>query len=180
MAAVVRPPFRALVSEHFTLEELTRTSQPHPNVPADKHVVCLRALCLAVLEPWRATVGALYVNSGYRSPAVNRAVGGDPDSQHVKGEAADIVPLGRGRASKSPSPAERARALEKGWESLVHLTGEGLPVDQAIVYVRAPGRGWVHVSHTTRRPPRRELLVHVPEQGYVSWQGYRGPLVLPG
>jgi zinc D-Ala-D-Ala carboxypeptidase len=164
-----RPGYRTVVSEHFTLQELTVTSTGLPNVPGDRHVVHLRSLCFAVLEPWRAHVGPIAISSGFRSPAVNKAVGGEPDSQHLRGEAVDARPL--------------RRSLELGCDLLVRLTHEGLPVDQAIFYVRAPGRGWVHVSHTTRRPVRRELLVHHPESGYLPWDEYRRrgrPLLLPG
>ena len=49
-------------------------------------------LCQKVLQPLRDKFGsAIIVNSGYRSPAVNKAVGGVPTSQHVRGEAADIT-----------------------------------------------------------------------------------------
>lgn len=166
MAPVERPGYRTRVSEHFTLQELTVTQTGLSNVPHDRHVVRLRALCRSVLEPWRAHVGPIAITSGYRSPAVNKAVGGEPGSQHLQGEAADCVPV--------------RRALAEAWGVLVRLAEEGLPVDQAIVYVREPGRGWAHVSYTERRPPRRELLVHVPGRGYLPWDSFRGSLVLPG
>lgn len=51
----------------------------------------VRELVLTVLQPLRDDWGEpLHVNSGYRCPALNKAVGGVPTSQHVKGEAADI------------------------------------------------------------------------------------------
>jgi len=52
------------------------------------------ALCENVLEPARAVLGPIRVNSGYRSKKVNSAVGGAWGSQHQFGQAADIIPLG--------------------------------------------------------------------------------------
>lgn len=50
-----------------------------------------KELCENVFEPIRAHVGRpIAINSGYRSPALNRAVGGASSSQHVKGEAMDL------------------------------------------------------------------------------------------
>ena len=52
----------------------------------------LNALVAAVLDPLREKYGKpITVTSGYRCPSVNKAVGGEPTSQHTKGEAADIV-----------------------------------------------------------------------------------------
>ncbi len=62
------------------------------NTPTPEIEEKLRDLCVNLLEPVRALVGPLHVNSGYRSIDVNRAVGGQPTSQHCKGEAADVLP----------------------------------------------------------------------------------------
>lgn len=52
----------------------------------------LTALVGAVLDPLRERWGKpIKVNSGYRCPALNKAIGGAAQSQHTKGEAADIV-----------------------------------------------------------------------------------------
>jgi zinc D-Ala-D-Ala carboxypeptidase len=145
---------------HFTLAELTRTSTPYANVPAQRHIDALRALCVHVLEPLRVWTGALRVTSGYRSPTVNAAVNGSPSSQHIRGEAADVQPL------KLP--------LEDAWRHVVRMVESGeLPVDQGIFYVRAPGSGWMHLSHAGSLPPRRQLLVQVPGHAYVPWHVYQ-------
>ena len=81
------------LSEHFTLHEMTR-SWKHPdikNVPSAEAVEWMKKLCQQVLEPARLAWGQpIFVNSGYRSPALNSAVGGVPNSQHLLGQAADI------------------------------------------------------------------------------------------
>ena len=152
------------LSPHFTLAELTTTSTGLPNQPSAADRVRLVELCSHVLEPWRAVVGPLRVTSGYRAWRVNAAVGGSITSQHMRGEAADVVPL--------------TVPLADAWHRLLELVAGGLPVDQAIVYQRPAGQGWVHVSYTSARAVRRELLVQ-PQgiRGYVAWSGWSGPLV---
>ena len=86
------PAVSTHLSKHFNLAELTRTDSGLPNVPDSSAVIDrLKGVCEHVLEPVRAHFGrAVVVHSGYRSPAVNAAVGGSATSQHVKGEAADF------------------------------------------------------------------------------------------
>ena len=84
------------LSENFTLEELIHSNTAErmgiDNVPKDEKVVeNLRSLCLEVLQPLRDYVGApVHINSGYRCPELNMAVDGVKNSQHCRGEAADI------------------------------------------------------------------------------------------
>lgn len=78
--------------KHFTLAEMLRTGTNLPNIPTWEVVDNLRALIENVLIPAREALGApIHVNSGYRSPEVNKAVGGAKNSQHVLGEAADLT-----------------------------------------------------------------------------------------
>ena len=81
--------------KYFTIRELTRsataTAEKIDNTPSQAVVDKLTALIENVLDPLREAWGApIIVTSGYRSPALNRAVKGAPTSQHVLGEAADI------------------------------------------------------------------------------------------
>lgn len=78
------------LSPHFTLAELTRTSSGQPNVPNAAETKALVALCSSLLEPIRAKFGPVSIHSGFRSKAVNEAIGGSKTSQHMKGEAADF------------------------------------------------------------------------------------------
>ena len=90
------------LSEHMTLAELTKTNTGIENVPNEAQVENLRRVC-RWLERLRRRWNDLYaddggvgmeepliVNSGYRSPAVNKAVGGAPTSNHLTGCAVDI------------------------------------------------------------------------------------------
>lgn len=83
------------LTEHFTLSEFVRsetaTNRHIDNTPTTEVIDNLRALCRNVLEPARVSFGApIYITSGYRCPALNKAVGGKPTSQHLRGEAADL------------------------------------------------------------------------------------------
>lgn len=80
-------------SEHFLLSEFLRTDTGFVNDDIDSSIysnLCL--LCHLVLEPMRLYIGdiPLSVTSGYRSAAVNAAVGGVPNSYHRFGLAVDV------------------------------------------------------------------------------------------
>ena len=84
-----------ILSEHFRLTEFTTSliavTRRIDNTPPLSAVSNLQQLCLHVLEPLRAHLGhAVRINSGYRSPKLNAAVGGVKTSDHTRGCAADI------------------------------------------------------------------------------------------
>ncbi len=127
------------LSRFFTLDEMTRSETARregiPNEPGATEVGSLRALCAAVLDPLRESIGQpVKVNSGYRSPDLNRHIRGAEDSQHVKGMAADLQ-----------SPGLRVLELFK---RIIQL---GLPFDQVIYEAKDATTKWVHVSHNAAR-----------------------------
>ena len=84
------------VTKNFTLSELvasdTATRMGIDNSPDDKATANLRLLATSILQPLRDKYGKpITVTSGYRCKALNKAVGGVSTSQHLKGEAADLV-----------------------------------------------------------------------------------------
>ena len=110
---------QARLSEHFTLAELTKTNVNLKNVPNEAQVENLKRLCgwLEMLrseynrryrrlspDPSLLREGSEYkeepiiINSGYRSEAVNKAVGGVAGSNHLTGCAVDIYVLGKEQA----------------------------------------------------------------------------------
>lgn len=117
------------LSPNFTLEELTITNQRIDNTPDAKSLNNLKALAV-LLESIRSLVGApIRVTSGYRSPAVNKAVGGSLTSAHSKGLAADINVKGL----TSTQLATKIR-------------DSGLKFDQLILEFPNTSSTWVHIG----------------------------------
>ena len=129
--------------KYFTIAELCRSATARrlgiDNRPPASAVKALTVLVDEVLDPLReAWGGPIRVNSGYRCPELNEAVGGTPTSQHQRGEAADITVGSR-------SANRRLLALIKRLD---------LPVDQCI---DEKGCRWIHVSHRTGRNRRQYM-----------------------
>ncbi|WAX07568.1 hypothetical protein BK649P1_00004 [Bacteroides phage BK649P1] len=82
--------------KYFTIKELTKSLTAEvkgiDNTPTPEIERNLTSLVDNILDPLRELYGKpITVNSGYRCPAVNKAVGGSATSDHVKGFAADIT-----------------------------------------------------------------------------------------
>lgn len=137
---------RQHLSPHFTLYELTRSGaaieNDLPNLPNATQEQALRNLCTQVLEPLRRRFGPIVIASGFRTPRVNKIVGGVPNSQHCKGEAADIV----------VNNPERAMLM-------YDFIRRHLEFDQLILEpIGSPSPRWIHVSYTLRRRNRKMAL----------------------
>lgn len=137
------------MTPNFTLHELTRSDwairNDVPNTPTVEVTDNLHKLCLLVLEPLRAAVGRpIIVSSGYRSPAVNKAVGGAANSAHLTGRAADINAVGM-----------NASALAR------FIRRSGITVDKCILeFPDSPSGGWIHVQIASGTNfPRNEFLI---------------------
>jgi hypothetical protein len=83
------------LTEHFDLNELTISETGArlglDNTPSEEIIANLKLLCEITLEPLRDYLGKpISITSGYRSIEINDAIGGAIDSQHTKGQAADI------------------------------------------------------------------------------------------
>lgn len=164
-----------LLTPHFALQELTVTQQVGPdgrllaNHPGDIEVLYLTLLCERVLEGIRVLWGCpVQVLSGYRGPAVERAVQegagliepGAPlaPSQHARGQAADIVPVSQDLSV---------------YEAFRRIAASGLPYDQLLLEGR-PGHEWIHVSTApVMYAARREALVSA--TGRAPWTVYQPP-----
>ena len=82
------------LSKNFTLSELTRSGtalrKGIENSPTDKHLVDIQLMITNLIQPIRDGLGPVRVTSGYRSPRLNRSIGGSRKSQHCKGQALDL------------------------------------------------------------------------------------------
>ena len=143
-----------MLSPHFSLEEFITSStaaRNHiDNTPTPEVIEALRALVVNVVEPIRILLGVpIRIDSGYRCAALNKLVGGQPTSQHQanggKEAAADLV-------APSMTAPELATAI---------MGLKTLPFDQLLLEFYTPSlphSGWVHVSYTGARIPRRMVL----------------------
>lgn len=129
--------------KYFTIHELTKSATAKAkridNTPTEEARANLVLLVERVLDPLRGAWGKpIVVNSGYRSPKLNQAVGGVPTSHHCKGMAADIT-----------------TGTREGNEKLFNLAKKlNLPYCQLI---DEKGFQWVHISYN-KDDVRKEVL----------------------
>ena len=128
--------------KYFTIQELckssTAASRKIDNTPNTIVINNLQLLVEHILDPLRERYGKpIYVNSGYRSPALNKAINGAKTSQHMKGLAADIT---AGSATNNKILFELVQELK-------------LPFDQLI---DEKNFRWIHVSYANK--PRKQIL----------------------
>jgi putative chitinase len=137
------------LTEHFTLEEMivspTAKRLGLSNTPTAEHIENMRYCCTKILEPVRAHFGKpVQVNSSYRAPLVNKAVGGSKTSQHVNGEAIDF---------EVPGVDNKVVA---DW------VADNLEFDQVILEFYTKGdknSGWVHASIKRNGQNRKQRLI---------------------
>jgi hypothetical protein len=120
------------LSEHFSLEELTFTQHRNiDNTPNAEQLANLKDRLAPKLEEVRGIVGPMHVNSGFRSEALNKSVGGAKNSSHVLGLACDFVPLNH--------------TLK---DAIALLLKSDLVYQQIILEFFEPGYpgGWIHIA----------------------------------
>ena len=92
MEQIIQLNSNAKLSEHFTLGEFTRSGS-HPevyNIPSHEAIENMKRLCIWLEELRQRYNAPIRINSGYRSPQLNRAIGGVANSNHLTGCAVDI------------------------------------------------------------------------------------------
>ena len=133
----------SLLTPNLTLEEMTRTSTGLNNNPRDILLDNVRKTA-QFMEKVRALLGQpISVTSGYRSPAVNMAVGGSKTSDHMYGLACDFV------CPKFGEPSAIVAAIAKSDLQFDQLFDEGKKTPEST--------GWVHVGIGPRM--RREVKI---------------------
>jgi len=82
------------LSKNFTLSEITKSNTAKrlgiDNAPNQEHLNNMQILIRDLIQPMRDDLGPIRISSGYRSPVLNRAIGGSTKSQHCKGQALDL------------------------------------------------------------------------------------------
>jgi hypothetical protein len=135
------------LSANFSLKELTKSDTATrlgiDNTPNEETIDNLKTLCDKVLQPVREHFGkSVTVNSGYRSPESNAAVGGSKTSDHCKGQAADIEIDG----VSNPELAQWIMDNLDYTQLILEFYTQGIP-----------DSGWVHVSYDPNNLKKQEL-----------------------
>ena len=148
------------LSRNFSLRELTKSATAErsgiDNTPKDlEHLVNMTHRASHILQPCREKFGVITVNSGYRSPDLNKAVGGSDKSQHCHGQAAAFE-------SYSISNPDLAQWIV-----------DNLEFDQLILEFyngKDPNSGWIHCSYNLMDNRKKVMTALKPPGGKVEYK----------
>jgi D-alanyl-D-alanine dipeptidase len=152
------------LSEHLSLAEVTRSDSAKrrgiSNMPTPSHIENFKLLAENVFEPIRKHFGKpIHISSGYRSDALNKAIGGSKTSQHCTGEAIDIDMDGSSHGITN--------------KMVFDYIKDNLNFDQLIwEFGTASNPDWVHVSYESTGKQRKQILRAVKSGGATSYVPY--------
>jgi len=138
------------LSEHLNLKEVTASDMAKrkgiSNEPTPEHLENFKKLAENIFEPIRKHFGEpIFISSGYRSKALNEAIGGSLSSQHCSGEAIDIDMDGRSKKVTN--------------EQVFNFIKDNLNFDQLIwEFGTDSAPDWVHVSYESNGKQRKQIL----------------------
>jgi hypothetical protein len=152
------------LSEHLDLSEVTRSNTAKrkglSNMPTPEHIENFKKLAENIFEPIRKHFGVpIMISSGYRSKALNTAIGGSLTSQHCQGEAIDIDMDG------TPNGVTNKMVFD--------FIKANLNFDQLIFeFGTKDAPDWVHVSYESTGKQRKQVLRAVKSGGKTAYQPY--------
>ena len=147
------------LSKNLALAEVTRSETAKrrgiSNMPTPEHIENFKKLAENIFQPIRDHFGApIHLSSGYRSAALNKAVGGSSSSQHCKGEAIDIDMDGTAITNKQIFDFIKANL---NFDRLIWEFGTDTNPD------------WVHVSYNSDGAQRKQILKAVKAGGATKY-----------
>ena len=150
------------LSEHLSLSEVILSESAKrngiSNMPPPEHIENLKALAEHIFEPIRANFRVpIFISSGYRSKELNAIIKGSAkNSQHSLGEAIDIDVDGH---THDITNADIFKFIKEKlhFDQLIWEHGTDANCD------------WVHVSYTTKKPLRQQILRTNSNGGYVNF-----------
>jgi hypothetical protein len=139
------------LSKNLSLAEVTRSETAKrrgiSNMPTPEHIENFKKLAENVFQPIRDHFGVpIHLSSGYRSAALNKAVGGASSSQHSKGEAIDIDMDGSANGVNNKMVFDFIKANVNFDQLIAEFPVNGNPA-------------WVHVSYNGDGAQRKQILV---------------------
>jgi hypothetical protein len=150
------------LSKNLSLGEVTKsntaTRRGIDNNPNELQLKALKDIATAIFQPIRDHFGKpIYVSSGFRSPALNKAIGGSSKSQHCSGEALDLDMDGR----DGPTNREIFDFIRKNlfFDQLIWEFGDDY------------NPNWVHVSYSEGNN-RGKILVAYKEGGRTKYKTF--------
>ena len=152
------------ISEHLDLSEVIRSEQAKrmgvSNMPTPEHIENIKKLAENIFEPIRNNFRVpIHISSGYRSEALNKAIGGSKTSQHSKCEAIDIDMDGSSNGVTN--------------RMVFDYIIKNLEFDQLIwEFGTSENPDWVHVSYSASGKQRKQVLKAVRVDGKTTYQPY--------
>jgi hypothetical protein len=151
------------LSENLSLAEVIRSETAKrkgvSNMPTPEHIENFKKLAENIFQPIRKHFGKpIHISSGYRSDALNKAIGGSKTSQHCKGEAIDIDMDGTAITNAQ----------------IFNYIKDNLNFDQLIwEFGTASNPDWVHVSYNSTGKQRKQILKALKVNGKTSYAPYK-------
>ena len=149
-----------MISKHISYKEgvysITATRKGIDNTPGDDQLHFMEIIAEKVFEPLRKWVGGpIKINSFYRCPELNKAIGGSTTSQHCKGQAMDI-----------DDTFNKATNAE-----MFHWIKKNLDFDQIIwEFGDDDNPDWVHISYISEDKNRNRCLRAYRDNGKTTYE----------
>jgi zinc D-Ala-D-Ala carboxypeptidase len=151
------------LSKNLSLAEVTRSETAKrrgvSNMPTEAHIANFKLLAEKVFQPIREHFAVpIHISSGYRSAALNKAIGGASSSQHCTGEAIDIDMDGTSVTNAA----------------IFNYIKDNLEFDQLIwEFGTDANPDWVHVSYESTGKQRKQILKAIKKGGATSYLPFK-------
>ena len=145
------------LSKNFTRAEIEHSNTAKrldiSNEMSDEHLENMQRVIDNLIQPMRDAIGPIRISSGYRSPKLNKAIGGSSRSQHCKGEALDLQFWKEGKMNNK---------VIYDW-----VIDSGIQFDQMI---NEFDYAWIHISLKSKENRKEILEAYKNEKGKTKYK----------